>query len=276
MSRSNKGELTSAARRHFFSAIASLAGKVTGAAALGSTVLSSSAEAHGRGFWHFLWSGGRGGPPKCFLRGTRILTPRGEARVEDLRIGDLIVTMRGEALPIKWIGRNSYLKTGLSGAKDIMPVRIARSAIGESVPHRDLYLSPRHGLFIDGFLIPAKDLINQRSIVSVMPPDLERIEYYQIVLSTHQVIWAEGVPVETFFGLAKAEYEAFDNFDEFQRLHPDGAYAMTPLAQNLGTGRAHLNALIGIGLSYFREVPDPLHAAYERMAVRAEQCGISI
>ena len=161
------------------------------------------------------------------------------------------------------------------GERTLLPVRIARSAISESIPHRDLYLSPGHGLFIDGFLMPAKDLVNQSSIASSMPSDLERIEYYQIVLATHQIIWAEGAPVETFVGLSKAAYEAFDNFDEFERLYPDDAHVMTPLARNLGSGRAHLSALIGVGVGYFSEVPDPLQAAYARIAVRAGQYGLS-
>ena len=36
----------------------------------------------------------------CFLKGTRIWTPGGESRIEDLRVNDLVVTASGEAKPI--------------------------------------------------------------------------------------------------------------------------------------------------------------------------------
>ena len=37
------------------------------------------------------------------------------------------------------------------------------------------------------------------------------------------------------------------------------------------TGRAHLNALLGLGASYFIDVRDPLQEAYEQFAARAEE-----
>jgi len=40
----------------------------------------------------------------CLLRGTRVLTAKGDCKVEDLAIGDLVPTMFGGVQPIQWIG----------------------------------------------------------------------------------------------------------------------------------------------------------------------------
>ncbi len=41
----------------------------------------------------------------CFLRGTRVLTPRGEVEVENLSPGDMVVTLNRGKVAIRWIGR---------------------------------------------------------------------------------------------------------------------------------------------------------------------------
>jgi len=172
----------------------------------------------------------------CFLRGTNILTPRGEVRIEDLRIGDLIVTARGEAMPIKWIGRNLF-KKGSAGPwpESVQPIRVSRFAIDDQTPHADLYLSPGHALYIEGVLIPVGHLVNGRSITPAMPEDTDCIEYFNIELETHEVIFAEGTPVETFLVTGDREgftnRENFTNFVEYERLYgTETLPAMTPYA----------------------------------------------
>ena len=262
---SRRDRIAGPARRHFLSVAGTATTKMMALAsvlALSSTAATAGRQSHN--------GGGRG--PRCLLKGTNIRTPCGERRIEDLRIGDLVVTLHGGAAPITWIGRNTYWKKGVSWHKDVAPVRIVRSAIEEDLPHRDLYLSPRHGLFIDGFLMPAGDLANDLSIASGAPSEMETLEYFQIETEEHAIIWAEGLSVETFFGDC---YEAFDNFAEVQSLYPDGSCTKVPVAPNLGTSRAHLNGLVAVGISIFSKTPDPLYSAYARIAARGAKLDLA-
>jgi hypothetical protein len=278
VSASNNQHPLSPARRHFVRASAAFAAKVAGIAALASMGLPSSSKAdpgHGRG-WGQGGGGGRG-HGHCFLKGTRVLTSRGEAQIEDLGVGDPVKTMRGEDLPIKWIGRNTFRRSGAFWPKSVIPIRVSRFAIDDHTPHADLYLSPRHALFIDGFLMEVRDLVNGTSIAPAVAPDMETIEYFHIVLNTHEVIWAEGAPAETYNGDG---FDLFTNFFEYKRLYPNDPCSAMPLVApnlSLSTGRAHLHALLGLGASYLgigasdNAVRDPLQEAYEQFAARAEE-----
>src|SRR5262245_46679338 len=133
----------------------------------------------------------------CFLRGTRIWTPCGETRVEDLRINDLIVTSSGEAKPIQWLWARRFERPrGQKWPEKIAPIRVAQSALGPGTPHRDLFLSRYHCLYLDGVLIPAVDLLNNSTIVRCSD-DLGEIEYFHVKLQRHSVIYAEGAACET-------------------------------------------------------------------------------
>ena len=101
----------------------------------------------------------------CYCPGTLIQTERGQKRVEDLKIGDEVMTMSGALRPIKWIGRRSYSGRFAAGQKNILPVCVKAGALEDQVPRRDLWISPHHAMYIDGALIEAKDLVNGVSIV---------------------------------------------------------------------------------------------------------------
>ena len=163
--------------------------------------------------------GVKGGPaPVCYLRGTHIRTPEGERRIEDLKIGDPVVTFSGESKSIKWIGRQRFKKSSEHWPKDFEPIRIGRFALDDRTPHRDLYVSPNHAIYIDGVLIPAKYLVNGLNITQCAPEGAEVIEYLHIELFDHDVIYAEGATAETFGSLREAR-DHFDNFYEYYRLY---------------------------------------------------------
>jgi O-antigen biosynthesis protein len=157
-----------------------------------------------------------GSTAPCYCAGTRIRTDIGETPVEELAIGDLVVTHSAEVKPIKWIGRRSYSGRFIAGSKDVLPIRIAAGAIDDKIPARDLRLSPEHALFLDGVLVPARHLINGSSIIQ--EENVESVEYFHIELAVHDVILAEDTPAETF--VDDDSRMMFNNAAEFCALYP--------------------------------------------------------
>ena len=124
----------------------------------------------------------------CYLRGTRLLTPDGERKIEDLRIGDLLTTLSGEAKPITWIGRRVYRRSTDSKHPDgILPVRVAKGALGPDAPRCDLFISQQHALRVDGLFIKAIDLVNGSSITVHSAVEHSEVEYLHVKLAQHDV-----------------------------------------------------------------------------------------
>lgn len=208
----------------------------------------------------------------CLLRGTAIMTPCGDVRIEDLRVGDLVKTLSGKAMPIKWIGHHIYRRTGRHWSKAVVPIRIARFALDDRTPKKDLYLSARHAIFLDGMLVRAQDLVNGTTIMPVSPVGQDTLEYFHIMLDSHDVLLAEGAPVESSL-LEGGNYEAFTNFAEFARLYPaDQCATMVPCAPYVGYGgRGHLKALLHLATGRPDRIGSPLDVAWSRIAVRGEE-----
>jgi Hint domain len=190
------------------------------------------------------------GDRSCFLRGTRVRTPSGPVNIEDLGIGDLVVTRSGETRPTQWVARRRYRRApGTRWVENVQPVRIARHALAANKPSSDLFISDDHALFFDGVLIPVINLLNGTTIARYPADEFAEIEYFHLKLSAHDFIYAEGVACETLGG---GDFEQFDNFIEYERLYgrseePAGAlYA--PLVRFDG-GRSQLKSRFRSALS---------------------------
>jgi autotransporter passenger strand-loop-strand repeat protein len=157
--------------------------------------------------------------PPCYCLGTRVLTDGGEIAVEDLRIGDKLMTVGGQARPLRWIGRRSYAARFAARNRDIRPVLIRAGALDAGVPARDLQVSPKHAMYLDGVLVPAECLVNGSSIVQ--PGASGPVHYFHLELETHDVILAEGAPSETF--VDDDSRMAFHNALEFTALYPNAS-----------------------------------------------------
>jgi hypothetical protein len=166
-----------------------------------------------------------------------VLTAQGERKVEDLAVGDLVPTMFGGTRPIQWIGRFPIKKSNPSAPwpKAARPVRIVRSAIAPNVPQADLYVSQAHALFFDGALVEAGSLINGTTITLDEAGASNELEYFHIKLETHDVIYAEGLPVETLLQVD----EGAVNFAEYFRAYgipTDERVACLPILSNSRRG----------------------------------------
>jgi hypothetical protein len=133
--------------------------------------------------------------PLCFLEGTLIATPSGEVRIEQLGVGDMVVTARGVVRPIVWIGTGRVLATRYRRSA-ATPIIVRKSALADNVPHYDLRVTRARAFSIDGVLIPAEFLVNHRSIL--WDDRAQEVALYHIALETHDVLVANGAPAESY------------------------------------------------------------------------------
>lgn len=154
----------------------------------------------------------------CFLAGTMIRTPTGEVAVETLRPGDLVLTLDGRAEPVVFVGRQ-VISSRFSQPETTNPILIRAGALGGNLPERDLRVSPHHAIVIDGVQCFAQALVNGTTIKQIAAPG-ETFEYFSVELTNHEIILAEGQPVESFAD--NVPRELFSNHTEFLAMFPNG------------------------------------------------------
>ncbi len=178
-------------------AVATVSGTTLAVASDGATVdLNVTGLADGRSFFTTEDAGTGTELVACFVAGTRIATASGPVAVEDLCIGDFVMTAGGVARPVQWIGRRHYPAATVRGNPQLRPVLIRANAIAPGIPDRDLRVSATHAVYLDGALVPAAALANGVSIRRERHGGA--ISYFHIELEGHDVIFAEGLAVETF------------------------------------------------------------------------------
>ncbi len=133
-----------------------------------------------------------------FLAGTHLTMADGaQCPVEHLSVGDVILTRDHGPQPVRWIGFQTRRAVGASA-----PVRIREGTLNTS---RDLRLSPQHRLFIwqrtDALgtgraevMVKAELLVNGDTVVR---DEGGHVDSYQIVFDGHEIIYAEGIAVES-------------------------------------------------------------------------------
>jgi len=137
----------------------------------------------------------------CFLKGTMILTTRGEVPIEYLTAEDKIVS-GGNIVDGKVSGRQSSadLKCVINFTEDNLhyfsrPICFKKDSMGTNVPNADLFVSPLHAVKVGNEMIQAHYLVNGKTIAYDM--ECDSAEYYHILLDNHSVIFANNMAAET-------------------------------------------------------------------------------
>ncbi|TMM54397.1 Hint domain-containing protein [Sulfitobacter sabulilitoris] len=142
----------------------------------------------------------------CFAGGTRILTPQGEMCVDDLKAGDLVMTLDHGPQPILWVSQSAH--SWPDSPEKELPVLISSGAFGQGAPRNDLVVSPQHKILVTRCndaasseaveaLVPAKGLTSLPGI-RIMKGK-RSVVYFHILLENHEIVMAEGLPSESFF-----------------------------------------------------------------------------
>lgn len=171
------------------------------------------------------------GPP-CFTPGTMIAVPGGQRPVEELKPGDPVLTRDNGVQTLLWVGSRT-----VTGQGKRAQVVFADGAIGNDGAFA---VSQQHRMLLSGWqaellfgeetvLVPAKALINDDTIRLV---ETDTVTYIHLLFSGHEILFANGVPSESYFVGHLATAQAGEMRDEVLDLFPElrGAVAVMPTA----------------------------------------------
>lgn len=142
----------------------------------------------------------------CFVSGTSIATSNGPINVEDLSIGDLVLTIDNDYQPIRWIGKRTLSAEEIVANPKLRPIRIKAQALGGGQPHSDLMVSPQHRILIRSriaqrmfgaseVLVSAKQLVG---IDGVETTDfVGAVTYVHFMCDDHQIVFSNGAVTES-------------------------------------------------------------------------------
>lgn len=144
----------------------------------------------------------------CFAAGTMIKTAKGECKVENLSVGDQVLTIDMGLQPIRWIGFRDLNIQDLRRSPELYPIRICPHALGDNHPEHDLLVSPQHRVLIrnrvahrmfntNEVLLAAKHLCGLKGVE--VADDVTDIRYYHILFDHHQIIWSNNAATESLY-----------------------------------------------------------------------------
>ncbi len=144
----------------------------------------------------------------CFRNGTLIQTTRGDVPVEELSVGDMVITRDHGPQPLRWIGSKKVDAALLQAFGTMRPVRISAGALGDALPKRDLYVSQQHRVLINSRIAErmfgeAEVLIAAKHLTDIDGVEIDRsnedLEYFHLLFDQHEIVCSEGAHTESLF-----------------------------------------------------------------------------
>lgn len=142
----------------------------------------------------------------CFTPGTRIATPRGECAVEDLRVGDRVITRDNGLQEIRWIGQCTLTDEELRKAPHLRPVMIRAGALGRGLPLHDMLVSPQHRMLLNSeraalYFEEREVLASAKHLTGMDGVDVAAAcatTYVHFMFDQHEVVLSNGAWSESF------------------------------------------------------------------------------
>lgn len=142
----------------------------------------------------------------CFTPGSMVSTPTGLILVENLKVGDSVMTRDNGLQDVRWIGRKDLTRGTLAADARFRPIRIRKGALGGDMPLQDMMVSPNHRMLITGpslamnfgeeeMLVAAKHLVGLPGIEIVAARD---VSYVHLLCDRHEVLMVDGTWTESF------------------------------------------------------------------------------
>lgn len=185
----------------------------------------------------------------CLTNGTIIDTMEGERLIEDLQVGDRIITRDRGSQRLRMIVTRHVTRDEMRRNRALRPVKISKGALGFGLPRRDLWVSPQHRMLYSHMKVPlifGEDavFVRAKSLCASFEGcyvDAERTDliYYHLVFDQHEVIYAEGSATESFDAGAEA-IKAMDTEarQELYTLFPQFRFGELPTGNDFMTVRS--------------------------------------
>lgn len=133
-----------------------------------------------------------------FGAGTQITMADGTQKtIEDLALGDMVLTRDSGPRPVRWLGRMTLRAHG-----SFAPVVIRAGALGNT---RDLVVSADHRILVyqradqiqagrPDILVKVRHLVDDENVIR---REGGHVDYMQLLFDNHEIIYAEGIAAES-------------------------------------------------------------------------------